>query len=109
MNGTDVPSSRGGDGLLGEGRADQEARTRKQPSHCLEGSDAGLKLLFADSDPSAEPVGKPCLVDIVRGHSEDGRLSFVDVRGVRIPDDIVQIEEEHEDAQLALLLPSGSG
>jgi hypothetical protein len=52
--------------------------------------------LFADSDPSAEPVGKPCLVDIVRGHSEDGRLSFVDVKGVGIPDDIVEIEEEYE-------------
>ena len=57
---------------------------------------AGLHSLSTDSDPSAEPVGKPCLIDIVRSHSKVGRLSFVDVGGVRIPDDIVKIEEEYE-------------
>lgn len=52
--------------------------------------------LSTDSDPWAEPVGEPRLVDVVRGHSQDRRLGFVDVRGVRIPDDIVRIEEEYE-------------
>ena len=59
--------------------------------------------------PLAKPAGEPRLVNLVSGHGLHGLLGIVDVRRIRRPDDLVEVEEDDECRPCSTLVPIGEG
>ena len=79
------------------------------PTVRLVAENAGAESLVSKTGPLAKPACKPCFVDPVSGHREDGFLCLVDVRWIGIPNHIVEIEEHHETCPTGSLVPIRQG